>query len=108
MKKRTISVSVLKKDIINGKPAVGDTCMVALALKRKGYRNIDVQPTWVSLSTLSGRYYFTGEFPSHVTELIREFDSNTFAELTRERRTTVIAPFRFKLKITRDTHRGSQ
>lgn len=77
-----ITVSVQQEDIDNGKPEDCDSCPIALACRRLGYKDVSVG---VSLHVDDHDYWL----PSEASRFIEEFDNGE-----------VVSPFSFTANLS--------
>jgi len=80
-----MKITVTQKDINKGIPRIGDKCPIALAIKRKTHKYVQVGCTyaWVKLKNRMVTYVL----PDTVVQFIKDFDENR-----------KVRPFSVKLK----------
>lgn len=64
-------IYVTEDDIKNGKPSKVKSCPIALALKRRGFRGIRVDPSWVRIDNRG----FAIPLPEVAKVFIKKFDN---------------------------------
>lgn len=97
-KTREVTITVTQEDITQGTPVDCNNDPVAIAIKRQCFPDCAAE-VWVSFSSVDvvdgSLHLYTGYFPRHVKDFIRQFDRFFHEKELRDQ----LKPFSFELTL---------